>query len=100
MTTGNVSERSGAQLLNSSRVNHVNFNFIVKRLENCSDRHEDCIDCPELTVCVEAFDKRCSLGDMICPKCGKEVPITKFCSECGAKLSKKNEVTEGGDNES
>jgi len=87
-----VFKRSGAQLLNSSRVNHVNLNFIVSRLNNCADRHEHCAGCPELTPCVEAYDKRCSLGDTTCSVCGQEVPEAKICSECGAILKRKKRM--------
>ena len=81
--------RSGAEFITSPKANHSNMNYIVKRLEACCDLHGGfCDDCPDIKVCVNAYDNRCSLGDTNCLMCGDEVPNTKICSNCGLPLSK------------
>jgi len=85
--------REGASFITSSRVNRVNLNYIVKRLEGCCDRYGGfCDDCPDLELCVKKFDERCSLGETICSRCKEPVPLTKYCSNCGELLVRlKNE---------
>lgn len=82
--------RSGAILVTSKRVNHVNLNYIVQRLDKCCEINNGWYDnCPDMAICVQGYDDRCGLGDIKCPFCGVEVPQTKCCSECGQVFPKK-----------
>jgi hypothetical protein len=86
--------REGARFVTSPRANHVNMNFVVFRLENCCNLHGgSCDGCPDLQPCVEAYDKRCALGETICRSCGDSVPTTKFCCNCGNLLGRKRRIT-------
>ncbi len=80
-------QMEGAKFITSKNANKVNFNYVVARLDLCSRRHNSCIACPDLKECCDAFDLRCSLGDVLCPKCKAEIPKTKYCSECGNPLT-------------
>ncbi len=60
--------RSGAELVASNTVRKLNINAIVKRLEMCSQRCGGCSDCPDLKVCVDAYDERCNLEAWTEPK--------------------------------
>ncbi len=56
--------RDGALLVTSPRANHVNLNYIVRKLEKCSDANKGgCDDCEDIGVCVRAYDKRCDSGE-------------------------------------
>jgi hypothetical protein len=55
--------REGAEFITSKAPNKVNINYIVKRLEACCDQNGGfCDGCPDLEMCVRAFDERCGLG--------------------------------------
>ena len=89
--------RDGTRFITGTQVNRVNLNYIVDRLNLCSNRHDNCVNCPEETVCTKAYDVRCSLNETICPECHQEVPFLKYCPECGTKFEKKKkEVKDNG----
>ena len=91
--------REGLSFITSSRVNRVNLNYIVKRLEACSDKYGGfCDSCPDLEICVKKFDERCSLGETICPFCKEQVPKTKYCSNCGGLLERPKNKLVGVEN--
>jgi hypothetical protein len=54
--------REGARLLIADGIRKEDFGCLVKSLERCADRHNDCRRCPDLEICVSAFDARCA-GD-------------------------------------
>ena len=81
--------REGAALVTSRRVKKVNLNYIVKKLERCYEKYSGCDDCPDFKACRGAYDDRCSLGETICPACHSQVPIDKYCAECGEYLKPK-----------
>lgn len=79
--------REGAELVTSLRAKNINLNYIVKKLEACCDKYSGVWDsCPDLKECVEAFDERCSQGEIICRACGERVVKNKYCSNCGELL--------------
>jgi len=91
--------REGAALMVRGRNKH-NMNYILKKLEACSYKYDECEDCPDFKLCVEAFDIRCKREETTCPECGKTVIIRKYCMECGAalKVPGRNGRTKGSEN--
>ena len=52
--------RPGAMLVTSERVNRVNLNYIVRKLNACCDFEGGvCDGCPDKKICVDAYDHRC-----------------------------------------
>lgn len=46
---------------------------------------------------VTMFDDDCTIGSCKCSNCNSNIDIfSKFCSNCGAKISGKSEIIEGG----
>ncbi len=78
----------GVALVTSDRVDRVNLNYIVKVLEVCSNLRLGCHKCLDLDTCRNAYDVRCSSGEVICPHCKQEVPLGISCPECGFPLQK------------
>lgn len=56
--------RDGARFITSGTARKVNLNYIVKRLNKCSDFHSGCEGCPDLSRCVKAYDERCGKDDL------------------------------------
>jgi len=54
--------RDGAEFVLQAGIENLNLKDIVKRLRECADRHDSCRDCPDIEICVGAYDERCSLG--------------------------------------
>jgi len=54
--------RDGAEFVSQSGIEKLNLNDIVKRLRECAEAHDSCRDCPDIGICVRAYDERCSLG--------------------------------------
>jgi RNase P subunit RPR2 len=54
--------RSGAEFVSQEGIKNLDLNYIVERLKECADEHDSCRDCPDLKICVAAYDERCSLG--------------------------------------
>jgi hypothetical protein len=50
--------REGAEFITSKRVKNLNINYVIRRLNECSDKYNDCGGCPDLVLCRSAFDKR------------------------------------------
>ena len=54
--------RSGAEFVSQEGIKNLDLNYIVNRLRECADEHDSCRDCPDLKICVAAYDERCSFG--------------------------------------
>ena len=54
--------RGGAEFVSQAGIEKLNLNYIVKRLKECADKHNSCRNCPDVKICVRAYDERCSLG--------------------------------------
>jgi len=60
--------REGAALVTNGGVRKRNLNYIIKRLEACSDKYGGCDGCPDLDACIKAFDERCFMGENVSKK--------------------------------
>lgn len=74
--------------------NKTKIELIIKRLERCSEAWADysgkdeCKDCKYFKRCRNAYDDRCEINEIPCPKCRQTVPSATFCAECGARIGK------------
>ena len=50
---------SGCLYMKRGESRKASIDIVVAKLGECADKHNDCIDCPDLTSCRGAFDKRC-----------------------------------------
>lgn len=53
--------REGAKFVSQKGIRNLNLNYIVKRLEVCADKYNDCKNCPELILCRTNYDERCGV---------------------------------------
>jgi len=61
--------REGMKFLKSEEVGGMDFDSVVRRLEECCDAYGgSCDGCPDKVKCVSTFDRRASME-------GKPVPV-------------------------
>ena len=55
--------RKGAEFITRPGVRNINMRYIIARLNRCADLYDNCLDCPDLKVCRNAYDSRCGLRE-------------------------------------
>ena len=54
--------KEGVEFILRPSVRNINLNYIVKRLNKCSDKHDDCNNCADLELCRGTYDARVGTG--------------------------------------
>ena len=63
----------------------MKFETLQAKMDKHSDKGEKCETCPQLSACVEVFDRRCD-SDINCPKCHRWNKRVEVCVDCGSRI--------------
>jgi len=91
--------REGAALMVQNRNQH-NIDYLVRKLNGCSRKHDGCEGCHDEEPCLAYYDLRCDSEEATCPECGETVIIKKYCMKCRAllKVPGRNGSSKGSEN--